>query len=72
MAQHKALAIDTHLGIGLYAFPAIAIIDRSIVIVACDKVFAAMQRLDQGRHALLPLANGEVTQVLDLIIRSNH
>jgi hypothetical protein len=72
VAQDEVHAIDTHLGIWLYAFPTIAAIDRSIVIVPHDKVFAAMQRLDQRCHALWPLANGEVAQVPDLIIRSNH
>jgi hypothetical protein len=46
VAQDKVHAIDTHLGIWLYAFPAITANYRGIVIVAGEKVFAAMQRLD--------------------------
>jgi MinD-like ATPase involved in chromosome partitioning or flagellar assembly len=46
VAQDEVHAIDTHLGICLDTFPAIAALDRGIVIVAGDKVFATMQRLD--------------------------
>jgi hypothetical protein len=34
VAQDEVYAIDTHLGIGLYTFPAIAANDRVIIIVA--------------------------------------
>jgi hypothetical protein len=72
VAQDKVHAIDTQLGIWLDALPAIAANDRGIVIVASDKVFTAVQRLDESCYALWPLANGEVTEVPDLIVRSNH
>src|ERR1700730_5874132 len=72
VAQDEVHAVDTDLGICLDAFPAIAVIDCGIVIVPCDKVFAAMKQLDQRCHALRPLANGEVAQMPDLILRPNH
>jgi hypothetical protein len=45
VAHNEVHAIDTDLGICLDAFPGIAVIDRGILIVPFDKVFAAMQRL---------------------------
>jgi hypothetical protein len=65
-------AIDTHLGILKDALPAIAANDRGIVIVAGNKVFAAMQRIQKRYCPLRPLTNGEVAQVPNLILRPNH
>ncbi len=66
VAQDKLHAIDAHLGIRLDALPAIAANDSGVVNVAGDKVFAAMQRLQEGCYALWPLAEGEVAEVPDL------
>jgi len=38
-----------------WILPAIAALDRGIVIVAGDKVFTAMQRLDERCYALRPV-----------------
>ena len=72
VAQDEVHAIDTQLGIRKDALPAIAANDRNIVIVAGNKVFAAMQRFQKRYCPLRPLTNGEVAQVPNLILRPNH
>ena len=58
VAQDEVDAIDTYLGILKDALPAIAANDRGIVIVAGNKVFAAMQRIQKRYCPLRPLTNG--------------